>query len=65
MPFKNFYSGSMLWDNSMANTGAEWTRKNPSGLLGVDSRRGPREIWGVFPIDMRTPRVWSWTRCAP
>ena len=33
MPFKNFYSGRMLWDNSMANTGAVWTRKNPSGLL--------------------------------
>merc|ERR1719174_1122630 len=33
MPFKNFYSGRMLWDNSMANTGAAWTRQNPSGLL--------------------------------
>ena len=33
MPFKNFYSGRMLWDNSMANKAAEWTRKNPSGLL--------------------------------
>ena len=33
MPFKNFYSGRMLWDNSMATTGAVWTRKNPSGLL--------------------------------
>ena len=33
MPFKNFYSGRMLWDNSMANTGAAWTKRNPSGLL--------------------------------
>merc|ERR1719174_2832757 len=33
MPFKNFYSGRMLWDNSMANTGAAWTKNNPSGLL--------------------------------
>ena len=33
MPFKNFYSGRMLWDNSMANTGAVWTRENPAGLL--------------------------------
>ena len=33
MPFKNFYSGRMLWDNSMATTSAQWTKSNPSGLI--------------------------------
>ena len=33
MPFVNFYSGRMLWDNSMATTSAAWLAANPKGLL--------------------------------
>ena len=65
MPFKNFYSGRMLWDNSMANKAAEWTRKNPSGLLVSIVGADHVKFGGGSQIDTHTPRVWSWTRCAP
>ncbi|GMH60302.1 hypothetical protein TL16_g03021, partial [Triparma laevis f. inornata] len=33
MTFKNFYSGRMLWDISMASVSSAWTSANPSGLF--------------------------------
>ena len=33
MPFVNFYSGRMLWDNSMATVAGTWVRDHPKGLL--------------------------------
>ena len=33
MSFRNFFSGRILWDESMANTAYKWTKENPGGLL--------------------------------
>jgi hypothetical protein len=33
MPFRNFYGGRMLWDNSMASAAAAWTTSKKNGLL--------------------------------
>jgi hypothetical protein len=33
MPFRNFLSGRLLWDEAMATNAIEWTRKNPGGLI--------------------------------
>jgi hypothetical protein len=33
MPFANFFSGRILWDEAMASTAYEWTRQNKGGLL--------------------------------
>lgn len=33
MPFKNFFSGRMLWDSSMAAQAAQWAQANPTGLF--------------------------------
>ena len=33
MPFRNFLSGRLLWDEAMATNAMEWTRKNPGGLI--------------------------------
>ena len=33
MSFQNFYSGRMLWDNSMATVAGTWVRDHPKGLL--------------------------------
>lgn len=33
MPFRNFLSGRILWDEAMASNAYEWTRKNKGGLL--------------------------------
>ena len=33
MTFRNFYSGRILWDESMASNAFRWTRENPGGLL--------------------------------
>jgi hypothetical protein len=40
MPFRNFLSGRLLWDESMASIAYSWTEKNPGslliGLVGAD-----------------------------
>lgn len=33
MSFRNFFSGRILWDQSMASRAYMWTRDNPGGLL--------------------------------
>jgi len=33
MSFRNFLSGRLLWDESMAYFAYKWTQKNPGGLL--------------------------------
>lgn len=33
MSFRNFLSGRMLWDESMAWNAYKWTKSNPGGLL--------------------------------
>lgn len=33
MSFRNFFSGRILWDESMAGNAFAWTKKNPGGLL--------------------------------
>eukprot|EP00527_Entomoneis_sp_CCMP2396_P007218 CAMPEP_0198145114 /NCGR_PEP_ID=MMETSP1443-20131203/21052_1 /TAXON_ID=186043 /ORGANISM="Entomoneis sp., Strain CCMP2396" /LENGTH=398 /DNA_ID=CAMNT_0043808645 /DNA_START=52 /DNA_END=1244 /DNA_ORIENTATION=+ len=33
MSFRNFYSGRILWDETMANRAFAWTDANPGGLL--------------------------------
>jgi Haem-binding uptake, Tiki superfamily, ChaN len=33
MPFRNFLSGRLLWDEAMASNAVDWTRKNPGGLI--------------------------------
>lgn len=33
MPFRNFFSGRILWDESMASMAYGWTASNPGGLL--------------------------------
>ena len=33
MSFRNFLSGRILWDETMANRAFAWTRENPRGLL--------------------------------
>lgn len=33
MPFRNFLSGRILWDEAMASNAYEWTRRNNGGLL--------------------------------
>jgi len=33
MPFRNFLSARMLWDEAMAARAYSWTTANPSGLL--------------------------------
>jgi hypothetical protein len=33
MPFRDFLSGRLLWDEAMASRAYSWTRANPNGLL--------------------------------
>jgi len=33
MTFRNFFSGRILWDESMASRANAWTSANPSGLM--------------------------------
>ena len=33
MTFRNFYSGRILWDESMASNAYRWTKENPGGLI--------------------------------
>lgn len=33
MSFRNFFSGRILWDESMASTAHSWVQANPGGLL--------------------------------
>jgi len=33
MTFRNFFSGRILWDESMASTASAWTSANPDGLM--------------------------------
>jgi len=33
MTFRNFFSGRILWDESMASNAHSWVEKNPAGLL--------------------------------
>jgi Haem-binding uptake, Tiki superfamily, ChaN len=33
MPFRNFLSARLLWDEAMASNAIEWTRQNPGGLI--------------------------------
>lgn len=33
MTFRNFYSGRILWDESMASKAYAWTKANPGGLM--------------------------------
>lgn len=33
MPFRNFLSGRLLWDEAMATAAYRWTKDNPGGLL--------------------------------
>jgi hypothetical protein len=33
MPFRNFYSGRILWDEAMAGNAYRWTKENPGGLI--------------------------------
>jgi len=33
MPFRNFFSGRILWDEAMASRAFDWTKSNPNGLL--------------------------------
>lgn len=33
MSFRNFLSGRLLWDESMAYHAYKWTQKNPGGLM--------------------------------
>lgn len=48
MSFRNFLSGRILWDEAMASTAYEWTRKNNGGLLvglvGADHGKSQREF---------------------
>ena len=33
MTFRNFFSGRILWDESMASNAHSWVEKNPTGLI--------------------------------
>jgi hypothetical protein len=33
MPFSNFFSGRILWDESMANSAIKWNKENEGGLM--------------------------------
>jgi hypothetical protein len=33
MPFRNFFSGRILWDEAMASAANAWTTANPGGLM--------------------------------
>lgn len=33
MSYRNFLSGRMLWDESMAWNAYKWSKENPNGLL--------------------------------
>jgi len=33
MPFRNFFSGRILWDEAMASRAYQWTLENPGGLM--------------------------------
>merc|ERR1712127_609353 len=33
MTFRNFFSSRILWDECMASTAYDWTKKNPDGLI--------------------------------
>jgi Haem-binding uptake, Tiki superfamily, ChaN len=33
MTFRNFFSGRILWDESMASNAYKWTSQNPGGVL--------------------------------
>ena len=33
MPFRNFFSGRILWDEAMASAAYSWTKQNDGGLI--------------------------------
>jgi Haem-binding uptake, Tiki superfamily, ChaN len=35
MPFRNFLSGRILWDEAMASNAYEWTRNHKGLLVGI------------------------------
>jgi hypothetical protein len=52
MPFRNFFSGRILWDEAMASAAHSWTKENPGGLLvglvGADHVKFSNGIPGRF-----------------
>ena len=52
MSFRNFLSGRILWDESMASTSYTWVKQNPNGLLiglvGADHVKFTNGIPGRF-----------------
>ena len=52
MPFRNFLSGRILWDEGMASSAYSWVKENPGGLLvglvGADHVKFRNGIPGRF-----------------
>lgn len=52
MSFRNFFSGRILWDESMASNAHSWVENNPSGLIvglvGADHVKFRNGIPGRF-----------------
>jgi len=52
MSFRNFFSGRILWDESMASTAHSWVESNPGGLIvglvGADHVKFQNGIPGRF-----------------
>jgi hypothetical protein len=52
MPFRNFLSGRILWDEAMASEAYSWTDENPGGLIiglvGADHVKFRNGITGRF-----------------
>jgi hypothetical protein len=52
MPFRNFLSGRILWDEAMASEAYSWSDKNPGGLIiglvGADHAKFRYGIPGRF-----------------
>jgi hypothetical protein len=52
MPFRNFLSGRILWDEAMASEAYTWTKENPGGviigLVGADHVKFRNGIPGRF-----------------
>mmetsp|Transcript_14906 Transcript_14906/g.22586 ORF Transcript_14906/g.22586 Transcript_14906/m.22586 type:complete len:498 (-) Transcript_14906:53-1546(-) len=52
MPFRNFFSGRILWDEAMAGNAYDWNLKNPGGLMvgivGLDHVKFEKGIPGRY-----------------
>lgn len=52
MTYQNFFSGRILWDESMAGNAYAWTRKNPGGLMigliGADHVKFSKGVVGRY-----------------